>query len=320
VKDFLHPDRIVLGGDECAVDAVVRVYRPILDQQFPGADECCRPVLFRTTRAVAEAAKYAANAFLAAKVSFINEIANICDRVGADVAEVARVMGLDHRIGPDFLQAGLGWGGSCFAKDLDALIVAARDVGYEPQLLEAVRDVNGRQRDAVIAKLMRHIDLAGAHVALFGLSFKPGTDDLREAPAVKLARSLRMRGAFITAFDPVVRGIPDMPTVGVTDDPFEAADRADAVVVVTDWPELRKLDLVELRSRMRGNVLVDGRNAFHPYAATRAGFVYEGIGRGAVTEGRGRAVEGHAHGATEESSSLETPDDEPHAVAGRRAS
>ena len=120
MKDFLHPDRIVLGGDECAVDAVVRVYRPILDQQFPGADECCRPVLFRTTRAVAEAAKYAANAFLAAKVSFINEIANICDRVGADVAEVARVMGLDHRIGPDFLQAGLGWGGSCFAKDLDA--------------------------------------------------------------------------------------------------------------------------------------------------------------------------------------------------------
>src|SRR5207247_7031989 len=170
VRDFLHPDRIVLGGDDdSAVDAVVRIYRPILEQRFAGPDQCPRPVLVRTTPEVAEAAKYAANAFLAAKVSFINEMANICDRVGADIAEVARVMGLDHRIGPDFLKAGLGWGGSCFAKDLDALIVAARDAGYEPELLMAVRAVNERQRDVVITKLRRHLDLPGAHVALLGL-------------------------------------------------------------------------------------------------------------------------------------------------------
>jgi nucleotide sugar dehydrogenase len=346
VKEFLHPDRIVLGGDdERALDALVNVYRPILEQRFPGAG-CRKPILVRTTPAVAEAAKYAANAFLAAKVSFINEMANICDRVGADIAEVARIIGLDHRVGPEFLQAGLGWGGSCFAKDLDALIMAAREVGYDPQLLQAARDVNQRQLEAVMAKLQRHLGLLGARVALLGLAFKPGTDDLRGAPALRLAQSLQLRGALVTAFDPLVRAITDMPDVRVTKDPYEAADGADAVVLVTDWPELRKLDVVELRSRMRGDVLVDGRNALDPRAAARAGLVYEGMGRGEVPENsrqtalvrsfrslgdggfaasadanldatafQSRAVDGNGQSATEVSS-WETSNDEPDTVAG----
>jgi nucleotide sugar dehydrogenase len=346
VKEFLHPDRIVLGGDdERALDALVNVYRPILEQRFPGAG-CRKPILVRTTPAVAEAAKYAANAFLAAKVSFINEMANICDRVGADIAEVARIIGLDHRVGPEFLQAGLGWGGSCFAKDLDALIVAAREVGYDPQLLQAARDVNQRQLEAVMAKLQRHLGLLGARVALLGLAFKPGTDDLRGAPALRLAQSLQLRGALVTAFDPLVRAITGMPDVRVTKDPYEAADGADAVVLVTDWPELRKLDVVELRSRMRGDVLVDGRNALDPRAAARAGLVYEGMGRGEVPENsrettlvrsfrslgdggfaasadanldatgfQSRAVDGNGQSATE-ASSWETSNDEPDTVAG----
>lgn len=284
VQDFLHPDRIVLGGDnERALDAVAHLYRPILEQRFAGG-ECRRPRLVRTTSAAAEAAKYAANAFLAAKVSFINEVANICDRVGADIADVARIVGLDHRVGPDFLQSGLGWGGSCFTKDLDALIIAAREAGYVPQLLEATRAVNQRQLDTVINKLQRYLSLFGARVALFGLAFKPGTDDLRGAPALRLARSLQLRGAAVAAFDPVIRTVPDMPSVSVTNDPYMAADAADAVVLVTDWPELRRLDLVELRNRMRGRVLVDGRNALDPHEAALAGFAYEGIGRGRVLE------------------------------------
>jgi nucleotide sugar dehydrogenase len=281
VQDFLHPDRIVLGGDDpVAVDLVTEVYGPILDQRFPGGDESRQPPLVRTTPAAAEAAKYASNAFLAAKISFINEMANICDRLGADVAEVATAMGLDHRIGPDFLQAGVGWGGSCFAKDLAGLIVAARRSGYEPQLLEAVRDVNERQRDTVIAKLRCHLNLEDARVALLGLAFKPGTDDLRGAPSVGLARGLMEFGTAITAFDPVVPSLPGMPEVIVVRDPYEAAVGADAVVLVTEWPELRELDLEALRARMHGNVLVDGRNAVDPDAAARAGFAYEGIGRG----------------------------------------
>ncbi len=320
IRDFLHPDRIVLGGeDDRAVDAVVRIYRPILEQRFPGGDESRPPTLVRTTPEVAEAAKYAANAFLAAKVSFINEMANICDRVGADVAEVAKVMGLDHRIGADFLQAGLGWGGSCFAKDLDALIVAARQLGYEPQLLEAVRDVNERQRQVVIAKLQQHIDLLRAQVTLLGLSFKPGTDDLRGAPAVELARSLRIRGARVTAFDPVVRGIQGMPYVGITEDPYEAADGADALVLVTDWPALRTLDLTQLRSRMRGDLLVDGRNVFHPDEVARAGLVYEGLGRGALGKRRRLTLDWRAPWPAEERS-REAADDEQEAVPGRRVS
>jgi len=285
VQDFLRPDRIVLGGDDDpALDAVVRVYRPILEQPLRGAGGCRGPILVRTTPAVAEAAKYAANAFLAMKVSFINEVANICDLVGADVEEVAKIIGLDYRVGPEFLRAGLGWGGSCFAKDLDALILAAHDLGYDAQLLRAARDVNRRQLEAVMGKLRRHLTLSGAHVALLGLAFKPGTDDLRGAPAVQLAQRLQLGGALVTAFDPVVRDITDMPDICVTDDPYQAAAGADAVVLVTDWPELGALDLVELRIRMRGDVLVDGRNVLDPRAAARAELAYEGMGRGALRE------------------------------------
>ncbi len=281
IEDFLHPPRIVLGGyDDRAIDAVVDIYRPVLDQRFPGGDESHRPVLIRTTPTVAEAAKYASNAFLAAKVSFVNEISNICDRIGVDVTEVARVMGLDPRIGAEFLKAGLGWGGSCFAKDLDALILTAREAGHRPELLQAVREVNERQRDVVVAKLCEHLALAGAHITLFGLAFKPGTDDLRGATSVLLARRLMSRGARVTTYDPVVRSIPGLPQVTVAADPYKAAEEADAVVLVTDWPELRRLDFGALRARMRGHLLVDGRNAFDPHAAAQAGFLYEGMGRG----------------------------------------
>jgi UDPglucose 6-dehydrogenase len=285
IEDFLHPPRIVLGGYEGpAIDAVIDVYRPILDQRFPGGDEYHRPVLVRTTPAVAEAAKYASNAFLAAKMSFVNEIANICDRIGVDVTEVTRVMGLDPRIGPEFLRAGLGWGGSCLAKDLDALILTAREVGHPPELLQAVREVNERQREVVVAKLCEHLDLSGAPLTLLGLAFKAGTADLRGAPSVLLADRLMSGGARVTAYDPVVRSIPGLPQVIVAADPYEAAEQADALVLVTDWPELRHLDLAALRARMRGHLLVDGRNAFDPRAATEAGFLHQGIGRGADQE------------------------------------
>ena len=285
LTDYLHPDRIVLGSDEPAdLDTLVDVYRPIIDQTVdpvPGSpDDPKAPGLVTTTLATAETIKYAANSFLATKISFINEIAQISDRVGADIDVVAAALGMDDRISPRFLRAGLGWGGSCFGKDLAALTATALEYGYEPALLRAVGTANEYQRGEVIRKLQRHLgSLRGKRVALFGLSFKPDTDDTRDAPAIHIARRLVELGATVTAHDPVVRSLAQLPAVKVSDDPFTAADRADAAVVVTEWRDYREIDLDRLAGVMEGRLVLDGRNCLDPDAVTAAGLLYEGIGR-----------------------------------------
>jgi UDPglucose 6-dehydrogenase len=294
VSDFLHPDRVVLGSDDPhALDVLTELYRPILEQSFLSGDPTRAPRLIRTSLATAEAIKYASNAFLAMKISFINEIGNICERVGADVTEIAAAVGLDSRIGPQFLEAGLGWGGSCFGKDLSALATLAGGLGYNAELLKAVAAVNRRQRGMVIEKLRRHLgDLSGTRIGILGLAFKPGTDDLRDSPGVDVVKRLLETGAQVTAYDPVVRSVPDVPELSTLLDPYAVADGADALVLATDWPEFRDLDLARLRARMHGNLLIDGRNMFDPASVERAGLVLESFGRArpTVTQSAGAGV------------------------------
>jgi UDPglucose 6-dehydrogenase len=233
----------------------------------------------RTDIRSAEMVKLASNAFLATKISFINEIANVCEETGADVVEVARGMGLDNRIGPKFLQAGIGFGGSCFPKDVSALKQLAGNSGYHFELLSAVIEVNELQKRRVIQKLERHLgSLRGRTVALLGLAFKPGTDDMREAPSVVLAGRLLAEGATVRAWDPVA-SIGHGMAVEVCATVLEAVRGADAAVVVTEWPELRELASAEVRDAMAQPVIVDGRNFLDPEAVRAAGFSYEGIGR-----------------------------------------
>jgi UDPglucose 6-dehydrogenase len=273
IDDFLHPDRVVIGadpGDEWAADAVAKLYEPL------GGE------LVRTDIASAEMIKLASNAFLATKISFINEIANVSEEVGADVTEVARGMGLDERIGPKFLKAGIGYGGSCFPKDISALKILAGNTGYHFQLLTAVIEVNELQKRRVIGKLAKHLgSLAGKKVALLGLAFKPDTDDMREASSLVLASRLQGEGATVTGYDPVAerqaRGL--LPSVEFRESVAEAVDGADAVVLVTEWPEFAELDWGALRERMANPLIVDGRNFLDPAALGAAGFTYEGIGR-----------------------------------------
>jgi nucleotide sugar dehydrogenase len=281
VGDFLHPDRIVVGGDNASsVEKVAEVYERVLSQDFDGGDPTRKPALLKTGRATAEMIKYAANAFLATKISLINEIANICEWLDADVAEVAHAIGLDARIGPSFLNAGVGWGGSCFGKDTAALASMAREQGIEPLILDAVRRVNTNQRHAVVRKLQHHLrPLRGRRVTLLGLAFKPGTDDTRDAPAITIARSLEEKGVLIRATDPMVSELPGASDVKVFSDPFEAICNADAVVLLTEWPEFLELDFARIADCMRGDVIIDGRNALDPEAVMSAGLVYEGIGR-----------------------------------------
>ena len=281
VSDFLHPDRVVVGGD-CAnsVEKVVQVYDRILSQDFEGGEPTLKPALVKTGRATAETIKYAANAFLATKISFINEIANICERLGADVTEVADAIGLDARIGRSFLDAGIGWGGSCFGKDTSALASMAREQGIEPLILDATRRVNMNQRHVVVRKLQDHLrPLRGRRVALLGLAFKPGTDDTRDAPAITVVRSLGEKGALIRASDPTVTELPGAPDLEIFKDPYEAVCDADAVVLLTEWPTFLNLDFEKAADCMRGNLFIDGRNALDPEVLQEAGLVYEGIGR-----------------------------------------
>ena len=232
----------------------------------------------------AEMIKYAANSFLAMKISFINEIAQICELVGADVEVISTALGLDHRISPLFLRPGLGWGGSCFGKDLASLTLTARELGYSAPLLEATRTVNDLQRGEVVRRIRRHFKGAGsAKVALLGLAFKPGTDDVRDAPALHIAATLREEGMAVAAYDPVVREIPAEAgldaTIAVTDTAQDAMDGADVVALVTEWPEFLTLDWVAAKPLMRGELVVDGRNALDPAKVREAGLTYEGIGR-----------------------------------------
>jgi UDPglucose 6-dehydrogenase len=224
--------------------------------------------------------KLAANAFLMTRISFINEIANVCELVGADVQEVARGVGLDHRLGPHFLRAGIGYGGSCFPKDASALKQLASNSGYHFQLLSAVIEVNELQKRRVVAKLQKHLGkLRGKRVALLGLSFKPNTDDMREAPSIVLASRLLAEGAEVRGWDPVARPGDLMKGVEISDSVLEAVRDADAAVVVTEWPELRELASEEVRAVMRNPLIVDGRNILDPEAVRSAGFAYEGVGR-----------------------------------------
>jgi UDPglucose 6-dehydrogenase len=271
VADFLHPDRVVVGDDgDWAGDAVVDLYAPL---DAP---------LVRTDVASAEMIKLAANAFLATKISFINEIANVCEEVGADVAEVAKGMGLDERIGPQFLRPGIGYGGSCFPKDVSALKQLAGNSGYHFQLLTAVIEVNELQKRRVISKLQKHLrSLVGREIALLGLAFKPNTDDMREASSLVLAGRLQADGARVRAYDPVAENAARELLSGVafSDSALRAVEGADAVVLVTEWPEFVELDWADVASRMRGDLVIDGRNALRGDRVTAAGLAYEGIGR-----------------------------------------
>jgi UDPglucose 6-dehydrogenase len=271
VKDFLNPDRVVIGDNgDWAGDAVVELYSPF---DAP---------LVRTDVASAEMIKLAANAFLATKISFINEIANVCEETGADVIEVARGVGLDGRIGPKFLQAGIGYGGSCFTKDVSALKLLAANSGYHFQLLNAVTEVNELQKRRVVAKLQKHVgDLPGKRVALLGLAFKPETDDMRGASSLVLAARLLAEGADVGAYDPIAEEEARklMPALDYADSALDALRDADAAVLVTEWRELVDLDWSEVAATMRGNLLIDGRNALDPGPVRAAGLVYEGIGR-----------------------------------------
>jgi UDPglucose 6-dehydrogenase len=271
VADFRNPDRVVVGDEgDWAGDAVAELYAPL---DAP---------LVRTDIPSAEMVKLASNAFLATKISFINEIANVCEETGADVAEVARGMGLDGRIGPQFLQAGIGFGGSCFPKDVSALKQLAGNTGYHFQLLTAVVEVNELQKRRVIGKLQKHLgSLVGKEVALLGLAFKPHTDDMREASSLVLAARLQADGARVRAYDPVAEEEAGRLLVGVdlANDALGAIAGADAVVLVTEWPEFGELDLDAVSAAMRGDLLVDGRNYLDPAAVRAAGLKYEGVGR-----------------------------------------
>jgi UDPglucose 6-dehydrogenase len=224
--------------------------------------------------------KLAANAFLMTRISFINEIANVCELVGADVQEVARGIGLDHRLGPHFLRAGIGYGGSCFPKDASALKQLASNSGYHFQLLSAVIEVNELQKRRVVAKLQKHLGkLRGKRVALLGLSFKPNTDDMREAPSIVLASRLLAEGAEVRGWDPVASPGALMNGVEICESVADAVKGADAAVIVTEWAELRDLATAEIRDTMRNPLIVDGRNILDPDAVRQAGFAYEGMGR-----------------------------------------
>ena len=274
VEDFMKPDRVVVGangGSEEYADRVAALYEPL------GAE------IVRTDVASAEMIKLASNAFLATKISFINEIANVSEELGADVLEVARGMGLDDRIGPKFLQPGVGFGGSCFPKDVQALKQLAGNSGYHFQLLTAVVEVNELQKRRTISKLQKHLGtLPGKEIALLGVAFKPNTDDVREATSLVLAGRLAGEGANVRAYDPVVGDKAQHMLAGarIADSALDAVDGADAVVLVTEWPEFAELDWTgEVKKRMRFPLVVDGRNFLDRDALLSAGFTYEGIGR-----------------------------------------
>jgi UDPglucose 6-dehydrogenase len=284
VYDTFNPDRIVLGSSSHhAIDLMQELYQPIVDRQAAD-DKTLPPVpVVVTDLSSAEMIKYAANAFLATKISFINEVANICDRVGADVVEVAKGIGLDSRIGGKFLQAGIGWGGSCFPKDVSALIHTADDYGYETQMLKATVSVNQRQRLMVVEKLQQVLKiLKGKTVGLLGLTFKPNTDDLRDAPSLEIIQHLTRLGAKVKAYDPIVSqsGMRDgLSDVLVETDLERLADGCDALVLVTDWQEFRNLNYARMASLMHTAVLIDGRNFLDQALVESGGFRYVGIGR-----------------------------------------
>ena len=291
LRGTFYPDRIVVGVEESeGVVALRRLYRPILEQTFdppsflPRREGFSLPPLITTDPTSAEMIKYAANTFLSLKISFINEIAGLCEKAGADVTEVSRGIGLDARIGQRFLEAGLGWGGSCFPKDTAALLSVAAEYGYTMQIVQAACDVNWRQRQLIVEKLQSELKiLRGRTIVILGLAFKPNTDDVRETPALDIIRALIERGAHVRAHDPVAmpqarQSLMELD-VEFEEDVYRLTDGADAVVLVTGWEAYHALDFAKLGKRMNNRVLVDGRNFFMPEHAHAAGFVYMGVGR-----------------------------------------
>lgn len=275
IHDAMFPDRIVIGAySEKAASVMEELHKPFN-----------APILITDIRS-AEMIKYASNAFLATKISFINEIANICEKVGADVVTVARGMGLDHRIGEHFLRAGLGYGGSCFPKDTRALIQIAGNCNYDFELLKAVVKVNQLQRYKPVKKLVSIFgELKGRTIGILGLAFKPNTDDLREAPSIDIILELKKLGATVKAYDPVAmeNAKKILPDITYCSDPYQAVEGADAVVLVTEWTEFGNLDLDKVKELMRIPIFIDGRNVFDPVEMQQRGFVYYGIGRRQVS-------------------------------------
>jgi UDPglucose 6-dehydrogenase len=276
IADFKHPDRIVVGAeDQRAQDVLKEIYRPLFLNRAP---------ILITTRRTAELTKYAANAFLAVKISFINEIADLCEAVDADVQDVARGIGLDNRIGAKFLHAGPGYGGSCFPKDTLALLQTADEAGIDQRIVRTTVEVNEGRKSSMVERVQRAVggNLSGKRIGVLGLAFKPNTDDMRDAPSIPLVNTLIQRGAEVRAFDPVAQEQAEKIFKGITFSPdaYSAADGADAVVIVTEWDEFRALDLNKLAAPMRGKVLVDLRNVYSRDEAADAGLAYYGVGRG----------------------------------------
>lgn len=274
IEDFMRPDRVVIGSNqERAIEIMKELYRPLFLIETP---------IVVTSLEAAELTKYAANAFLATKITFINEIANLCDAIGCDVHDVARGMGMDNRIGRKFLHPGPGYGGSCFPKDTRALTTVADDFGVETRIVDAVIDANERQRDAMLAKVEKLVgDLAGKRIAVLGLSFKPETDDMRESPATDIIEKMVAKGAAVKAFDPVAMGEAKhvLPDIEYADDEYSAIEGADALVIVTEWNQFRALNLQKVKELLRSPKIADLRNIYEPATMRAAGFEYVGVGR-----------------------------------------
>ena len=275
VKDFMNPDRIVVGLRKSSKKA-----RELMEKLYSPLVRAGRPLLFTDIHS-AEIIKYASNSFLATKISFINDVANFCELVGADVTEVAKGIGLDDRIGPRFLHAGIGYGGSCFPKDVQAFIQTGKDNGYEFLILEATEEVNQTQKLRIFAKLKEEMgSLEGKKIAMWGLAFKPKTDDMREAPAITTIERLLEEGAEIAAFDPVAAENAKKlfgDKVIYAASPYDAATGADALLIMTEWDEFRAIDLKKIKSRMKGSLVCDGRNVYKPKEMTELGFTYKSI-------------------------------------------
>jgi UDPglucose 6-dehydrogenase len=276
IADFKHPDRIVVGAEDAHAQDVLReIYRPLFLNRAP---------ILITGRRTAELTKYAANAFLAVKISFINEIADLCEAVDADVQDVARGIGLDNRIGPKFLHAGPGYGGSCFPKDTLALLQTADEAGIDQRIVRTTVKVNDDRKSQMVDRVVAAMggSLQGRRVGVLGLAFKPNTDDMREAPSIPLVQGLVKLGAQVRAFDPVAREQAEKVLKGIefADDAYAAAEGADVLVIVTEWDEFRALDLDRIAASLKGKVLVDLRNVYDRQEAQEAGLVYYGVGRG----------------------------------------
>jgi UDPglucose 6-dehydrogenase len=289
--DTLYPDRVVIGAEDThAIDTLTNLYRPILNQDFPPPAHLPRPEglsaipVVTCDLASAELIKYAANSFLALKISYMNEIAHLAEKVGADVTQIARGIGLDARIGPRFLQAGIGWGGSCFGKDTSALVAISKEYGISMPIVQAAREVNYHQRTWVVESLLQEMKiLKGKTVALLGFAFKANTDDLRDAPSIDIARQLIQRGARVRATDPVAltnarRFYADLG-VDYCDRPLDALQDAEAAVLVTEWPEYRELDWSRIKEIMSNPLILDGRNFLDHHELHRLGYRYLGVGR-----------------------------------------